>query len=278
VFFLAAVLYGSIWGGIAGFIGVVVSTVTAALLGISKDSIAQGLYGFNGVLVGIALSLFLEYSPLLIIYIVFGSIISTIITAAFASLFGRLDVPTLTGPFVLTTWLMLFGVYLISGLSYAGLNPGILANTAADPITGHGILYGFFNNIAEVMFQAKIVSGILFLIGLLINSPYSALLAAVGSIASLGAAAVLGGLDSTATSGLYGFNAVLCAIGLGTIFIKPSVKAFIYAVIASFASVIVFLAIGVLITPYGMPGLTSPFVLTTWLFLWGWQKFNVKAE
>jgi urea transporter len=33
-------------------------------------------------------------------------------------------------------------------------------------------------------------------------------------------------------------------------------------------SVVAFAAIAVLLSPIGMPALTAPFVLTTWLFLW----------
>jgi urea transporter len=33
-------------------------------------------------------------------------------------------------------------------------------------------------------------------------------------------------------------------------------------------SVVAFAAIAVFLSPIGMPALTAPFVLTTWLFLW----------
>jgi urea transporter len=42
----------------------------------------------------------------------------------------------------------------------------------------------------------------------------------------------------------------------------------IYALLAAMFSVIAFGGIAVLLAPIGMPALTAPFVLTTWLFLW----------
>jgi urea transporter len=39
-------------------------------------------------------------------------------------------------------------------------------------------------------------------------------------------------------------------------------------------SALVFAAIAVLLSPIGMPALTAPFVLTTWLFLWPKASFG----
>jgi urea transporter len=45
-------------------------------------------------------------------------------------------------------------------------------------------------------------------------------------------------------------------------------KSALYALLAVVVSVPVFAAIAVLLSPIGMPALTAPFVLPTWLFLW----------
>jgi urea transporter len=42
----------------------------------------------------------------------------------------------------------------------------------------------------------------------------------------------------------------------------------VYALVAAVFSVPVFAALVALLSPYGMPALTAPFVLATWLFLW----------
>jgi urea transporter len=42
-------------------------------------------------------------------------------------------------------------------------------------------------------------------------------------------------------------------------------------------SVPAFAAIAVLLSPIGMPALTAPFVLTTWLFLWPKAGFRALA-
>ena len=76
------------------------------------------------------------------------------------------------------------------------------------------------------------------------------------------------------------FNAVLCAIAIGGLFFVLTWKSAIYALLAAAFSVVAFAAIAVLLSPIGMPALTAPFVLTTWLFLWpkaGFRALNPVA-
>ena len=67
--------------------------------------------------------------------------------------------------------------------------------------------------------------------------------------------------------GLYGFNAVLTAIALGGLFMLLEWQSTIYAFIGAIFSAIVFAVIAVALSPIGMPALTAPIVLTTWVFL-----------
>ena len=48
------------WLGFAGALGLVVSTLAAVLSGWTAALIRAGLFGFNGVLVGAGMSLFLQ--------------------------------------------------------------------------------------------------------------------------------------------------------------------------------------------------------------------------
>ena len=57
---LIAMFVAEAWLGFAGVLGVVASTATAAAIGMDRGAIRAGLFGFNGVLVGAGLSLFLQ--------------------------------------------------------------------------------------------------------------------------------------------------------------------------------------------------------------------------
>src|SRR5215813_1201367 len=88
--------------GLMALLGVAAATLTAYLLGADPMLIRDGLFGFNGVLTGIALSVFLEWDWHVVIYIILGAIVSTIVTMALANLFVSRDLVPLTAPFVLT--------------------------------------------------------------------------------------------------------------------------------------------------------------------------------
>ena len=77
---------GEAWLGFAGALGLVVSTLAAIVIGMDRGAIRAGLFGFNGVLVGAGLSLFLQpdWDVLVMVWIVVGAFFSTILHAALA--------------------------------------------------------------------------------------------------------------------------------------------------------------------------------------------------
>jgi len=80
------------------------------------------------------------------------------------------------------------------------------------------------------------------------------------------------------TAGLLGFSPVLTAIALGSVFHKPGARVLAYAALGTVFTVIAQAALNVLVAPWGIPALTAPFVLTTWLFLLPRQHFDNAAE
>jgi urea transporter len=292
--FLVGIFYNSYELGIAGLIGLLASTVAAIVLKADRNLIRAGLFGYNGILTGIGLAFFvrLQWGPAIVVYIILGGILSTIVFMALANFFSTWDMPALTAPFVLTTWLFLFAVLL-----FANLRPGVLVNpalpqanavinpilrpsptglTADAGVTVLNLLQSFFRGVGEVFFQNNLVTGIIFLIAILINSRISALFAALGSLVGLLTALWLLGVDGYAIYiGLYGFNAVLCAIAVGGVFFVLTWESAIYALLCALVGTIVMASITAFFSPLGMPALTAPFVLTTWLFLLPKAGFHV---
>jgi urea transporter len=291
--FLIGIFYNSYQFGIAAIIGLLASTITAMLLGADRNLIRAGLFGFNGVLVGIGLAFFLrlDWGPALIVYIILGGVLSAVVFAALANFFSTWDTPALTAPFVLTAWLLLFAALLSSHLLIGNLiNPALLkpnaailtvlrpspTNTIGGGLTVVNLLQAFFRGIGEVFFQNNLVTGIIFLIAILVNSRISALFAALGSIVGMITALWLLGADGNAVyNGLYGFNAVLCGIAVGGVFYVINWKSGIYAVLCMIVGTVVFASLSTLLSPLGMPALTAPFVLATWLFLLSKAAFHV---
>ena len=66
---------------------------------------------------------------------------------------------------------------------------------------------------------------------------------------------------------------MLTAIALGTVFHAPGPRVAVYAAVGTVFTVVAQAALNVAFEPIGIPALTAPFVLTSWLFLLPRQQF-----
>jgi urea transporter len=279
--FLVGFFINSYNYGLTALLGLVVATLAAYLLGADRTLIRNGLFGFNGVLTGIALSVFLQWDWQVAVYIILGAIVSTIVMMGLAKLFISWDMTPLTAPFVLTAWLLLFALYQFGQLHPTKLigpmpvHPGAAIQTdlqeagggGAVGLTAANLANALFRGVGEVFLQDNLWTGVVFAIAILVNSRVGFGFALLGSALGGLTALVLGGDGVAIYHGLYGFNAVLTGIALGDLFLVLNWRSTIYALIGAIFSAIVFAAIAVALSPIGMPALTAPFVLTAWVFL-----------
>ena len=88
-------------------LGLVVGTATGCLLGAPRSDVQAGLHGYNGILVGCALPVFLEGGAVCWLLIALGAMFSTVIMLAVSRVFASWKVSAMTGPFVFATWFIL---------------------------------------------------------------------------------------------------------------------------------------------------------------------------
>lgn len=142
-------------------------------------------------------------------------------------------------------------------------------------VTAATIGEGLFNGIAQVFFQGSLLAGIVFAIGLLVGSWRACAAALAGSLAGILVASGMGAAEPAIRAGAFGFNSVLVAIAFGAVFRAPGRAAtFTYALLATVATPVVFAAVSAALEPLGVPALTLPFVLVTWLFLFASRRFR----
>lgn len=274
--FLVAIAYASyatgVWATTIGaIIGLIVATLTAQILDADKPSINSGLFGFNGILVGLALPTFIAVSPQLWFYIIIGSAVSTVLTSAFsATLTKSWGIPGSTGPFVLTGWLMVAGAYSFGALTVTGESTKL----ASDYVQGAATIPAnielvqiFFRNIAQVFLLGSEVSGAIILLGIFVASRPAGIAAVIGSLIALITAIFMRADPSVVIQGLYGFSSVLTAIAVGVVFLKTDGKVIAYAVLATITTVFIQGAYDVIMSPMGLPSFTAPYVLTMYLFI-----------
>lgn len=274
--FLSAIAYASfatgVWATTIGaVIGLIVATLTAQLLDCDEPSIGSGLFGFNGILVGVALPTFIAASPSLWFYIIVGSALSTVVTAAFsATLTKSWGIPGSTGPFVLTGWLMVAGAYAFGTLDVTGDTPKL----ATDYLQGEvsipslvELVEIFFRNIAQVFLLGHEISGAIILLGIFIASRPAGIAAIFGSLIAIIMAIAMRADPAVVIQGLYGFSPVLTAIAVGTVFLKTDGKVIAYAALATIVTVFIQGAYDVIMPSVGLPSFTAPYVLTLYLFI-----------
>lgn len=257
---LVGILLNSWQMALLAIAGNVVSTLAAYFSGYSREDIRNGLYGFNGTLVGIAIGVFMPITVASLLLLVAGSCLSTWI----ARLFGlqRL-VSGFTAPFIISVWILL--------VTCNWMMPSLLL-PSGDAVTAQALsfLQAFCLNIGQVMFQGNtVLAGVFFLLGILVNSRINGLYTILGALLPIPFALLLGVDYAALNAGLMGYNGVLCAIALG----DKTWKGGVWAVMAVLLSVL--LQIGGM--EWGITTLTAPFVVAVWIVA-GLQQLDRKAK
>lgn len=132
IFIAAGMFVASRYHALCMILGVFVSTLTALVFQLNKSAFANGIYGYNGTLVGIGIAVFHFGSddhfvemPQVIGPIVFMSMLSTIFVAGIGSLFvGKFGLSPFTIPFILCVWIWILGAS--GSFAYFPINGNIL--------------------------------------------------------------------------------------------------------------------------------------------------------
>jgi urea transporter len=130
------------------------------------------------------------------------------------------------------------------------------------------VLRGF----GQVMFQRNAVTGILFLAGMAVASPWLAVGAAIGGVIGTLVAAFLNLGDGDIQDGIYGFNSALVGVAAVALLPPTAVTWGLAAAAAAVAAPLTWL----LRRQLHFPTYTAPFVLATWGMLLAAGEFGDK--
>lgn len=256
VFFLAGLFYADLLTGFAAIAGTVVSTATALSLSYPKEDIESGIYGFNGTLVGIALFFFFGPSIASVSALVAGAALSTPL-----NFYLKKVIPPFTASFVSVTWL---AIYLLVCAFHFDIPASVPTAHSIDLFSGSAKGFG------QVMFQENSVTGILFLLGLLVSSRIASAYAIYAALVGLFFGVLLSVPNSLINAGLMGYNGILCAVALA----DNRRSTFFWITLAAFLSVVVTLVF----SRVGVIALTAPFLLSTWAILALRSALNPSAD
>ncbi len=287
---LAGIFYQSIDFGIAAVIGSIVSILTAMFLKTDKGMVTAGLYGFNGVLTAIAIVFYCETAFdtidiswwLIGTYVIFGAILSTVLTAAIGAMLSVGEVPALTAPFIVASWLFVAGTHfspaLEPGHHHDALRPTVAEtgdHEVDDDHYGIGTWWeGVGKGFGEIFFQDNAVSGYLILLGVGISSRISAAMAVIAALLSIGVAEALHISEATIHMGMFSYSAILTAIAIGGLFYLLTVRSFIFMLFGIVLTTWLYAALAAILLPLHLAPYTAPFVVVTWIMLYSKDAFT----
>ncbi|HRN73139.1 MAG TPA: urea transporter [Ginsengibacter sp.] len=198
---LIAITASSLTAGIATLFATICGTATALWISGDRQAICDGLYGFNAALVGVALAVF--FKPVLIIWIFIAA--GAACTTLIHHFFIRKKVPAFTLAFVLVTWIIYYSLR-----TYA---PQLMNTPSSDVSVDYAEIYFTpLRGFAQVVFQSAIISGILLVIGVALHTLMGALYGIIAAVAGALVAYYMGAPEADILNGLFGYNAVLCAL------------------------------------------------------------------
>ncbi|WP_210639905.1 urea transporter [Pseudomonas sp. Tri1] len=237
ILFSAPALFGgALLGGVAGLL-------TAQRRGYAKADRQAGLFSYNGILLGLLLSLALPWSALLPPLIIACAGLSAMLTQQWLKRTrGPRCLSAYTAPFVGLGWLLL-------SFTAPQSTPTSIEMTMPNLLAAH------LSGLGQVMFLGQPVAGALIATGLLIANRRALGWALFGSAAGL-AFTLLHHDTAQALSGLGGYNPALVALALSQQRRQPWLP---------LAGVLLALLLAPGFTALGLAPLTAPFILACWL-------------
>lgn len=247
---------------LSGIVAITFALLFAHLLGIKEDFLAHGFYIYNSLLVGMGVGYIYEPTLLSLSLVAIVSSFTFLLSFMTNRLFSVYQIPILSLPFSIVTMFL----YLAS-LKYSALLSSLVNNATLADITLPLVLSGFLKSVGTIFFLPNNVAGILMILLVLYASRVVFIMAVSGYYFGILVHSFLLGSFEQALQDPYAFNYILVAIALGGIFLLPTLKSFLIALIGVAMSVLMSDAIGMLFQYYGIPIFTLPFNLTVILFI-----------
>ncbi|XP_009576079.1 PREDICTED: urea transporter 2 [Fulmarus glacialis] len=269
---VAGFLVQNPWWTLTGCLGTVVSTLTALILGQDRSAIAAGLYGYNGVLVGLLMAVFSakgDYHWWLLLPVALVSVTCPVFTSALGSVFCKWDLPVFTLPFnlALTLYLAASGPHNLffptTDIQPATATPNITWTDVEMPMLLQSIPVG----VGQVYGCDNPWTGGIFLIALFISSPLICLHAAIGSAVGMLAALSLATPFSKIYSGLWGYNSSLSCVAIGGMFYAFTWQTHLLAIACALFSAYLGATVTNMLSVLGVPSGTWSFCLSALTFL-----------
>ena len=250
------------------------------------DTITSGLCGYDGALVGCACWAFLDFQSLPLEAALVAAVLSFtsgVLHVALTNLMKTFNLPTFTFAFNMTTIAFLLSLKTKNAATMPLAQPAPPVFYPADYVEFDWSFMwdASVRGVGQFMFADTTAGGILVILGIAVSSRIGALAAwggaAVAAITAVQLLVVSPANRIDVRNGLYGYNSAgTCASLAGGIFFDPTPSGAVFGILgAALAVLILGMFKALLGTLFGLPVLTFPFIVTTWIMLLTQSKLLV---
>lgn len=267
--------------GLCGLLSIITGTILVMGMNMHRQSIRDGLYSFNNLLVGLGLGLTFNLSLLQLVLVVFASLLTSFFTFSLKGILGKYNLSYLSLPFLFAFWFTLLATSKFGAL---GLSiRGIYSHNEWYSIGGKSLVDAFlyleqalpfpvivyFKSLGAIFFQYNILSGILISIGLLFYSRIAFSLSVIGYLLAY-LFYMIYGADITQLSYSYiGFNYILSAIAIGGYFYEPSRYSYLASILILPLVILITFGAEQILRPFSISVYSLPFNLVVLMFVYG---------
>ena len=291
---LITVTFFDFWAGLSGIIAVMVTNVLAYLIGLNRQSITKGYYGFNSLLVGLGLGVYYAPNTAFFIVLIFASLLTLFLTLFVEGVVGKYGLPFLSLSFLLGTWLVSLatrqftalhvserGIYMTNEMFSLGGHDMVASYNWLTNLGIHESVRMYFTSLGAIFFQYHLFAGILVAAGLLIYSRIAFMLSLVGFFSAYAYYSFIGANIQELSYSYIGFNFILTAIGIGGFFIIPSRWSFLWVILLTPLISIILTSTQFIFSMFQLSVYSLPFNMVVLLFLYSLkfrERFFDKPE
>ena len=247
---------------ISGLFGLLTTMAFAEFISLREEYLENGFYLYNSLLVGMGIGYLFSPTFLSMFLILVLSVFTFLLSFVMNRLFVVYKIPILSLPFSLVTI-----VAYLATLKYSHLFSNLLNSHSLFDINLTPFLNAFFKSFGTIFFLPNVLAGLVIFMIVFYSSRILALMSLIGFSFGIFIHYLLVTSYAQALNDPYAFNYILVASALGGVFLLPTWKNYILAMIGVLISVVLVDAMSVFFNYYSLPVFTLPFNIVVMMFV-----------
>ncbi|HOI31268.1 MAG TPA: urea transporter [Bacteroidales bacterium] len=284
---LIGVSFVDLNAGLSGLLAVLIANTAAYLIGLNREHIINGFYGFNPLLVGLGYGISFQPGVSFYIILIFITLLTLFSSILLAGLLNKYGLPYLSLPFLIGFWIIMLtsrsigqlelsegGIYFLNELYLLGGFTLLDLHDWFDQLLWPEVFKLYFRSLGALFFQPYLFIGIIIALGLLIWSRLALMLSFLGFACAYLFYLVVGASLNELSYSYIGFNFILTSIAIGGFFVIPSVYSFLWVIISIPLLAFLQITASSLLAPLQLSVLSLPFnfVVISFLFVFRFRE------